>query len=423
MSLRLNFKWVDCGKSIDQTSAATMAELEISVDGEAVTSHVDLETHLHSNSITVPLYPIAEWLISWWWSISYEFGDPDAPENRQYLERHDLAHASSGFAYPRLLLQPIGDHLEVRTRRFRRVHSPIEYLSEAIYRVSLTDAHAEFSRLIHAVIGKLSSAGLNQSGAELDWTAIGALTADELGFSRIAGRLGLDPFDTSDETAEAIKQLADHLDPAIEADLLSLGPLSGAEELLESVRAALGRAEAERSSSLWSSLASRAPANSDPIPWKRGYSTAKWLRKKLSLDGEPVKFEGDRAVGYVELTTRNQKLQGVVAKDTPTCAIRTGSPMPSVRFATARALGAHLVRKAGAPILLTSMTTDEQAVTRAFAAEFLAPSTGINKRLGGQRSGFIDEETLDRLATEFEVTPSVIAHQITNHNLGRVAQW
>jgi alkanesulfonate monooxygenase SsuD/methylene tetrahydromethanopterin reductase-like flavin-dependent oxidoreductase (luciferase family) len=50
------------------------------------------------------------------------------------------------------------------------------------------------------------------------------------------------------------------------------------------------------------------------------------------------------------------------------------------------------------------MRTDRQARSRSFAAELLAPKEGIRERLG-ERSGWIDSETVDELADEFNVYP------------------
>jgi Zn-dependent peptidase ImmA (M78 family) len=67
------------------------------------------------------------------------------------------------------------------------------------------------------------------------------------------------------------------------------------------------------------------------------------------------------------------------------------------------------------------METDRQARARSFAAEFLAPAEGIRRRLGQPEGEWVEEDTIDELAQEFDVSSFVIGHQIRNHNLGQVA--
>jgi Zn-dependent peptidase ImmA (M78 family) len=57
-------------------------------------------------------------------------------------------------------------------------------------------------------------------------------------------------------------------------------------------------------------------------------------------------------------------------------------------------------------------------MSRAFAAEFLAPKEMLRQDLSGS---WVTEEEIDDLATEYGVSPFVIRHQVENHNLAHVA--
>lgn len=420
MAFRVDFKWVDAGQSVDQLSSATMAELVVAVDEVALTSHVDHELHSHGDELTVPLYPIAEWLTSWWWPIFHEYGDWSVELNSDYLQRHDMAFAAGGFAYPSILLQPTGKFLEVRSRRVPRQHSPIEFIGEVISQIPVEAAKTEFAKLVLAVIEKLRRKGLQGSQVETDWEAMGALTQEELVFSKAAGQFGFDPFDTREGDAASILRLANLPEGALKEDLFSLGPPSLAEELLGTIRTASLRADEKSSGTVWTHLAKSKPLSfRSAIPWKTGYEIANWARKQLHLDGEPVSFDADKSVAVVDLAANSSRLMGVVGNQSPACAIR---PVVETarRFAMARAVGDFLMREETGPSLLTSMRTDRQSRTRAFAAEFLAPSDGIRRRLGSVRDRWVDNETVDELANEFNVSTQVIANQIRNHHLGVV---
>jgi hypothetical protein len=420
MSLKIDFKWVDAGRSIDELSQATMAELSIVIDGVSITSHVDRRTQLHGDAITVPLYPLAEWLTSWWFPLFSEYGEWEISEEPGFLLRHDLAHAGSGFVYPGLLLRPTGSFLDVRTRRLPRRHSLVEYLGQVVSQVPMSEAKSEFAKLVKAVVERLRLSGHAGSTAQRDWEALGDLKSDELAFCESAGRFGLDPFDMEDEDAEAILRLTSAAPLELREDLFSLGDPQLAESLLGPIEGAAQLAAQAGAGAAWADLvtAGRQVAAAT-TPWEAGYELARGARERLALDGEPVSFTGDLSVGTVEMAAHARRLIGVVSATSPACAMRAAAPT-SRRFAVARAVGDYLMRPAPQRSLLTTMSSDRQARTRSFAAEFLAPSAGIRTRLGSWAGGWIDAEAVDELALEYDVSGFVIAHQIRNHAIGRV---
>ena len=109
-----------------------------------------------------------------------------------------------------------------------------------------------------------------------------------------------------------------------------------------------------------------------------------------------------------------------MAAKTPACIVvhkrETGK-----RFLTARSLGDYLGKSDPGAGLLCSLETDRQARTRAFAAEFLAPSDALDRSLRGRR--VISDEDVEDLANEFGVSGWLISRQIENHELATVAAW
>ena len=108
-----------------------------------------------------------------------------------------------------------------------------------------------------------------------------------------------------------------------------------------------------------------------------------------------------------------------MAADAPTCVL---VPMREAgkRFLTARALGDYLGRTEPGPALLSALATDRQAQSRAFAAEFLAPSDSLRRRLKGKPA---EPEQVDELAHEFRVSTEVIRRQMENHGLATISGW
>ena len=109
-----------------------------------------------------------------------------------------------------------------------------------------------------------------------------------------------------------------------------------------------------------------------------------------------------------------------MAADTPACVTAPRGPT-GTRFLTAHALGDYLARASPGPGLLSSLSTDRQAQSRAFAAEFLAPAEALRARLAGVSS--VEPERTDDLAREFDFSSEVIRRQIRNHDLATIVEY
>jgi IrrE N-terminal-like domain len=82
------------------------------------------------------------------------------------------------------------------------------------------------------------------------------------------------------------------------------------------------------------------------------------------------------------------------------------------RFAIARGLW-HFGSAPSSRFLLTAAHTDRQKVERAFAAELLAPATGVARFVNGYE-GYLYLDELEPIADHFLVSPQVIRHQVEN---------
>ena len=99
MSVHFRFGWVDAGPSPDILASSTMATLSVDAGDATVTSVLDRGNRIYSDEVLVPLFSVAEWLITNWWHIWYEV--PDTGEQRTEFEsRHNLAFAGDGFVLP-----------------------------------------------------------------------------------------------------------------------------------------------------------------------------------------------------------------------------------------------------------------------------------------------------------------------------------
>ena len=418
MNIRFQFDWVDAAPSPDSAAQHTMAKLSIEANGATVTSVLDRRNREHRDHVMIPLLPIAEWLAGNWWHIRYEVADTN--EQRPGFEsRHNLAFAGNGFVLPSLSIIPsTGQRVNLRWTRWKPQHARIEFIDEAETYVDRTQLEQELRTLIEAVLARLRTLRDGSAAAESlenTWRAIESLDADEKEFCRAAAFLGVDPFDVADSTAAAIAEFWENTAPSIREEALA----SAGEDSLPRIRTwlddALATLEGTGNETDWADIRRTMPPCSTAPPWERGYALANAVRGCLEIGDGPFYFESHRlpAIPHCETEPPAKRIQGLVAANAPACITAPRSE-PGKRFLLARALGDYMGRSQPGAGILSSLITDRQTQSRAFAAEFLAPAELLRARLDGE---FLDEEKIDDLGYEFGVAGHVIRHQIENHGL------
>jgi len=165
-------------------------------------------------------------------------------------------------------------------------------------------------------------------------------------------------------------------------------------------------------------------------PWAAGYALARHARQELDLDGTPLPTTEDLAMALGEeprdlaRVTRASDfgvadlVNGVVTQDEngrPAFAVRSGHESAR-RFQFCRGL-AEVLATPNTDALLTQARSDRQQWSRAFAAEFLAPSAALLDRVSRST---LNEEAVDELAAEFGVSSMLIAHQLQNHGIAEI---
>ena len=147
-----------------------------------------------------------------------------------------------------------------------------------------------------------------------------------------------------------------------------------------------------------------------PIP------TLKGLAEAIGEDAVLLR-KATRPVGCLAATPM---VDGVVtrnANENPAFAFRRHGEAGR-RFHFCRAL-AEVWISPGSDALLTRAYSESQQRNRAFAAEFLAPSSGLRRRLS---EPVVDSEDIDGMAVEFGVSSQVVEHQIANHRIARISR-
>lgn len=420
-SVHFGSRWLDSEPTGD-IADATFAELSIKVGSATVTSVLETTPQgrrtRYRDHVVVPLLSVAEWLVSNWWHLWYEVADTRDPRP-DFESRHDLAHAGEGFLLPRLKMFPNADRIHLEWSNWKPPHARTEFIGAGQAVVGRQELESEFRGLIEAVLTRLRGIPRGTEVCEFlssDWEAINSLAEEEVEFVQAAALLGLDPIDMQDSVADAIVEFWETSQPSIRQEVLASADEESLSHVGRWLQDSLARLEESDHGTGWAAVREAAPTESFGTPWLRGYALADRVRRHLGACEGKFQFDasGPLALSNLPLQPPCKRIQGLVASNAPTCASAPSSGETSRRFLLARALGDYIGRSEAGPGILSSLATDRQAQSRAFAAQFLAPADSIRARLEDQ---YHDEGIIDEIGFEFGVSSEVIRRQIENHQL------
>lgn len=434
---RISFKtdWVDADGIRGPELAATWAALEIRVDDSIVTRVLDARARTVRDFVYVPLYPFAEWMATNWWFLTHEISSPAKEDDPGFRRRHAIGGDREGYAFPELQMFPQGGVTRLAWVPDRSPWTSIEFLDGGEAWVDSAEFRYACTDLIDRVIRRLLSFGVEGTLLQEEWSAIQEVDTEEIEFCSTASRLGWDPYSMDDNERSLVLELAGKLGGAALEEATAVFNARNLMTECSAITSALGRAKAN--GLLWKRLGSidqetlfAEPARA-PTPWAAGYGLAQELRRNLGLDGTPLPSMAQIAEAIGEEPTLLDSVttpvdlseialvDGVITRGgnrNPAFAFRDFSIEENRRFHFCRALGEALVSP-GTETLLTRAYSERQQRNRAFAAEFLAPSSGLRQRVSRP---VVDHDDIDELAAAFGVSSWVIAHQIRNHHVAAV---
>ncbi|MDE2912545.1 MAG: hypothetical protein OXL68_06440 [Paracoccaceae bacterium] len=423
MSFNLNFNWVDPGPSPDAVMRRTMARFSIEVDGRMLTVVQDRKSGRYRKQIVVPLFAVANWLVDNWWYLWHEPADTHE-QKPGFEERHNLAYAGQGFLLPKLTIAPSSERIHLVARRWEPDHALISFVEEVDTYVEVEELRQEFQRLIDFVLRRLKSLDDNEEAVQLSeaWAAINDLDPEEQDFSRAAAMCGIDPFNVEDGISEAIVAFWERIEPSIREEALAAADARSLPQLGDWLVHAVEDLASVGNENHWNEIRDHVPASRTQEPWKQGYELAQSVRDMLGLGQDPFQFmfEGPFAVFHQERNSPSRRIEGIVAATTPACVMASRGHSSGTRFLMARALGEFVSRKEPRLGIVGSLHNDRQALTRAFAAEFLAPAEVLYRQWSASK---VPEDEVDKLSQEFDVSTRVIWHQIDNYKREMSASW
>ena len=203
MSVRFQFAWIDSGPSPDKLAQFTMATLRVDANNAIITAAVDRAGRIYSNEVIVPLFNVAEWLVTNWWHLWYEVADTNE-QPPDFEARHNLAFVADGFVPPQLTITPASStRMHLSWTRHKPRHARIEFLDEGYQTVEREALDAELRNLIDAVLERLHAHPETETAAShlgRAWNAVNNLEADEIEFSRASSGPILSMYATTSQT-------------------------------------------------------------------------------------------------------------------------------------------------------------------------------------------------------------------------------
>ena len=429
MPFRFETEWTAADGVRGRELAATWASLLIGVGDEIVTRVVDERARTVRDRVYAPLYVVAEWLVTNWWFLFHEAENPAKAGSPAFARRHALGASREGYAFPDLQVTPAGPRIRLAWTSERLEQANMEFLGGGAAWIDRGEFRDRCSEFVDLVVRRLAALDVEGTLLQEEWAAIRDAGEDESTFCRVAAGLGWDPCAVDDAERAAVLGLEHVLSGAVLEEAVAVLDADDLDADLAAIAAALEAGKAA-GLSLARLRSPRTPIRPAADPWTAGYALAQQVRREWELDGDPLASTAalGRAIGEdpdaIEAVIQPGPfgaaalLDGVVTSDAdgrPAFAIRRGRD-ETRRFRFCRGLAEVLVSP-GSDALLTQARTDRQQRNRAFAAEFLAPSSGLRARVSRPVVG---EDEVDALAAEFGVSAWVVAHQLSNHEIARV---
>jgi IrrE N-terminal-like domain len=428
------FDWIPAPDDMrSEELRSTCARLEINLHGERPTYVEDAKTNSARHSILVPMYSLAEWLAFTWWQFFQVSNEGmvaetiERPEMARRRFRTNMRSIGDGYVWPNLTISRDGDLMRVTWQgdRARDARHDIRYLSTGTEHLSVGAFQESAGAVIGAVITHLDEEGIGPTNLHEEWSALLALDTEEAEFASACGRLGLDPFSEGLEFAEQIESAFESLDGVVFDELVDAADPG---TLVEDLRW-IESSDAHARKKLSEDVSQSQPMSLDlkdflkngsqelevpngARPYQIGYEQARAVRRAIGL--EPTAALPTAAfpisVGLRSLSDRGLAGYSVLSKELDRGFVVASSSHRETgkRFLLARGLWHAMFANQSDHLLITTSASRTQQITRAFAAELLAPAEGI-RRLLPRSVG-----TYEIIADHFRVSDVLVRYQTQN---------
>lgn len=434
-SLKINFDWVDPSVTKGEELRATLSQLRIEITGSithVITRSYKKHSQSVSDSIIVPTYPFAEWLLHNWWFV---FHEPEKKNDSDFQKRHDWYFGREGYSFPHLTFIPDGSHISLKWHPSGSEHSQTQFLNTGSIIVDSGQLKEELEAFISTTVHRLNDLGLSKTELQEAWAEHLQLETDEVEFCEVVAAYGVNPFQVSDEFSKFLFEVDAFLGKSASVEFGSAIPVIHTANAFDQVKSWIEKIGVRHHQSEISPTVTNdflKPVLKCPsqkaLPWERGYEDARELRMMLNIEGLPFEsstsmrksfmkknIQMDDFISEASLPNQIKAIVGVEDSGRRRIAIGT-SHARDKSFQECRAIYPHILGQTDLSFI-TSSETEFQKQNRAFAAEFLMPASFLRSEIPEK---YVDAERVDEIAEEFNLSNKVVRLQIQNHRIATI---
>ena len=410
--------------------AATMAELCIKLDDRTATDIEDTWSRSVRPTVRLSALPLAMWFASSWWRLRWEPRPSNMAEIRTaWRMAHEMPAAGHGFIWPVVSFESDGNSIDVRCVPTQYSDSePIRYLSGLHTSVGVEEFEQVIDEFIQLVIERLRLSERESFELADLWAEVRSERADRevYEYRKIEALLGFDP---DEAPADLIDRLLSMSSRAGHRAITEIAAMGGRDKVADDLQQLIDISETRGlQASMSNEIEQIRPActldsTGQAPPWELGRTAASQLRSLGGLGDAPLS-DGDLAQLFsIDATLLSYD-------DTPDrppigLAVRNGSSAVvnlhfrkrhrrGRRFEAARFIAEKIFAPAEESWLpVSDSKTYRQKVQRSFAAEFLAPISGLKCFLNGDFS----PDATDEAAGRFGLSSLAIRSHLANHGL------
>ncbi|WP_349368165.1 hypothetical protein [Salinarimonas sp.] len=404
-SLRFDLAWLPSGPE-EASERDCVAEIGIALDDLDLLMAHDTFSQTVRPTTRLSAYRLASWLASNWWRLRWE----PPTDDLGWRMSHEISAIGGGYVWPHIAFASDGEIVGVHARpTFGGAFEPIAYLHGVDAAVAAETFERAVDDIVDMTVARLRDIGHGQDGLAALWEEIREerTDSDATQHRRLEALAGYDP---------------DDIPPALLKELIAVGNAWGrhvADEFAAGLKhASAGIGDAlERAATSAFSMPTPSPrslrvrGNHANRPWERGYAIAEAFRSEAGLGLDPLVAETAAQPQDSTGTPVGLAFRADPMADEIRVSLAKRHPR-SRRFELMCLVGGHLARRtADGIIAVTSASTAQQKLQRAFAAEALCPIEGILDMIEGKTA---NDDFLQVVADRYEVSPMVVEWQLRN---------
>jgi hypothetical protein len=388
--------WLDSDLG-DSAERATYTRLKITAGNATITKAFSKRGGGETDSLNVPIFPLADYIARQWWPLLYE--PIRAQAQKGFAGRHRLDLPMHGYIFPALGLCSSGDDaVLVDWAVIENEHSPLKFLTQPPrepLQISRDNIEPELMDLVESAIDRLRTDSQARSTLDDNWNRVRETLErpDQINYCMAAGRLGVDPYDPDGiDVGQFVRDLPEDLFNDI-TEASDLSRIADTTKWAAEVRDKLDGCPTIDVEAFGK------PPHDDLMvtPGEMGFRAARLLRQRLGLPANNPKKAVEALVGDADT------IAGVLAMNGPkemsgfmhrtNGVAHIGTIASSARQRHFRVCSAAFLAWCSDPGDLragTGAMTRRQQASRAFAAEMVAPVDYLVERAGA--SGFTDDD-------------------------------